>query len=114
MKKVATFIRESNHPNADIGVSIQREKLAEYCKSKEYEVTVSETVVGDRKTASPVLLKLLKTAKENGCEKLVMSSTNRVVGTVDDLEEIAKEFAKSGVDLESLDGSHIDGRLKFW
>lgn len=107
MKKVATFIRVSNHKNAKSGLFMQKERLAEYCKANGYDIADSATVVCDRKMASPMLMKLLKSAKEKDCEKLVMMSTNRVVGTADDLEELAKVFNESGVSLETLDGSHL-------
>ena len=112
MKKVATFVRVSKHANVEYGVFIQKKKLNEYCKAKGYEVVDTATVVGDRKTASPMLMKLLKSAKENGCEKIVMMSTNRVVGTVDDLEKLAKEFNEAEVALETLDGSHRGPELR--
>ena len=37
---------------------------------------------------------------------LVMASTNRIVGTVDELAEIRKAFKESGVEIEAMDGSH--------
>ena len=37
---------------------------------------------------------------------LVMASTNRIVGTVDELVGIRKAFEESGVEIEAMDGSH--------
>lgn len=106
MKKVATFIRVSSHNESERAAYNQKKKLAEYCESKGYEVADSATVIGDRSFAIPMLKKLFENAKENGVEKIVMQSTNRVTGTLDEVGELARLFYESGVSLETLDGSH--------
>lgn len=107
MKKVASYVRESNHRNADLGVQNQAQKVKDFCEAKGYEICDSASVVGDRKTGTPVLMELLKSAKEKEIETVVMVSTNRIVGTVEELTEIKKAFDDSGVAIEAIDGSHL-------
>lgn len=106
MKKVATYVRVSNHDNAERAAHNQKKKLDEYCASKGYEVVEHVDVIGDRRFCFPMLMKLLQNAKTSGVEKIVMQSTNRVAGTLDEVVELAKLFYESGVGLETLDGSH--------
>lgn len=106
MKKVATFVRVSDFDTAPIAAYNQKKKLEEYCVSQGYEVIDHADVIGDKKLGFPMLMKLLRNAKANGVEKIVMQSTNRVAGTLDEVGELAKLFYESGVGLETLDGSH--------
>lgn len=106
MKKVATFVRVSNFDTAPIAAYNQKKKLQDYCESKGYEVVDHADVIGDKSLGFPMLMKLLQNAKTNGAEKIVMQSTNRITGTLDEVGELAKLFYESGVDLETLDGSH--------
>lgn len=106
MKKVATFVRVSNFDTAPIAAYNQKKKLQDYCESKGYEVVDHADVIGDKKLGFPMLMKLLQNAKSNGVEKIVMQSTNRVTGTLDEVGELARLFYESGVGLETLDGSH--------
>ena len=78
----------------------------DFCEAKGYEVCDSAAVIGNRELAYPMMMKLLKEAKEKGITKIVMASTNRIVGTVDELAEIKKAFEESGVAIEAMDGSH--------
>ena len=106
MEKVAIYIRESNHTNAQEAAGRQEKKLADFCEAKGYSVCDSATVIGDRKTAFPVLMDLLNNAKDKGIGKIVMASTNRVAGTVDEIAPVNEAFASSEVVLETMDGSH--------
>ena len=106
MKKVATFVRVSNFDTAQIAAYNQKKKLQDYCESKGYEVVDHADVIGDKSFGFPMLMKLLQNAKTNGVEKIVMQSTNRVTGTLDEVGQLAKLFYESGVGLETLDGSH--------
>ena len=56
--------------------------------------------------AYPILMDLLKTAKAKDITKIVTTSTDRLVGTVDELTEIQKLINESEVTIETLDGSH--------
>ena len=106
MKKVATFVRVSKFDTAPIAVYNQKKKLEDYCKSQGYEVIDHADVIGDRSAAMPMLKKLFESSKEKGFDTIVMQSTNRVVGSVDEVTDIAKAFNESGVKLETVDGSH--------
>lgn len=106
MKKVATYVRVSDHSNAENAKRNQAQRLKDYCEKNGYEICETAAVVGDRVVAYPTLMSLLKSAKDNGIETIVMASTNRIVGTVSEMEEVAKVFHESGVKLETLDGSH--------
>lgn len=106
MKKVAIYVRESKHSNAENAVLNQNEKIKNFCELKGYEVCDSATVIGSREAGNPMLMKMLKSAKEKGIETVVMASTNRVVGTVEELKKIKEAFDDSGVTIETLDGSH--------
>lgn len=55
-----------------------------------------------------MLMKLIDSAKERGIEKIIVTSTNRIVGTTQELEEIRNCIANAGIELVSLDGMHTD------
>lgn len=106
MEKVAIYMRESNHSYAPEAIRRQEQKVSDFCKAKGYTVCDSASVIGDRKEGFPVLMDLLKNAKSKGVEKIVMASTNRVVGKVDEIAAVNEAFAASEVVLETMDGSH--------
>lgn len=97
MKKVATFVRVSNFDTAQIAAYNQKKKLQDYCESKGYEVVDHADVIGDKKFGFPMLMKLLQNAKTNGVEKIVMQSTNRVTGTLDEVGQLAKLSMNRGL-----------------
>lgn len=106
MEKVAIYVRESNHSNAQDAIRRQEQKVSDFCKAKGYSICDSATIIGDRKEGFPVLMDLLKNAKSKGVEKIVMASTNRVVGKVDEVVAVNEAFETSEVVLETIDGSH--------
>ena len=106
MEKVAIYVRESNHDGAKDAACRQEQKLNGFCASKGYSVCDSATAIGDRQTSMPVLMGLLKSAKDKGAEKIIMASTDRVVGKVDEIKAVNKAFEESGLALETIDGSH--------
>lgn len=106
MKKVATYVRVSNHSNAENAARNQSMKVKDFCAAKGYTVEESTAVIGDRKMAYEQLMKLLNSVREKGIDTIVMASTNRIAGTVDEMTEIAKVFKEAGVAIEAMDGSH--------
>ena len=106
MEKVATYVRVSNHSSSQEALYKQKVKVKEYCQAQGYAVVDAIDVVGDRKLGYPMLIKLIESAKEKGIDKIVMTSTNRIVGTLDELREIRKLFEESGIRIETMDGSH--------
>lgn len=106
MKKVAVYIRVSNHDNAAASMQKQEQKIRQYCEKKGYTVGEARCVVGDPKTSYPMLLALLNSAKEKGIDTVVMPSTKNITGSARDIEMINSVFQQSGVGIETLDGSH--------
>lgn len=106
MKKVAMYVRTSAHSNAENAVKNQAIRIKGYCEAKGYEVTESASLIGDRKMGFEQLKRLLRSAKENGIDTIVMASTNRVAGTFDEMQEVVKLFRESGMTIEAVDGSH--------
>ena len=107
MKKVATYCRVSIHNNSDQALEKQQERVTEYCEKKGYEVADSFCITGDRATGLAMFLNCIQTAKESGVDTIVMASTNRIVGSVEEMEKVRKVYETSGVALETMDGSHL-------
>lgn len=106
MKKVAAYIRVSNHDNAEASMRKQEQEVQKYCNQNGYTVDIAQCVVGDPKAAYPQLLSLLNSAKEKNIDTVVMPSTKNVTGSVKNIEMINSVFQQSGVTIETLDGSH--------
>lgn len=106
MKKVATYVRVSNHSHSEEALYRQKAKVGEYCKAQGYVVEDAVDVVGNRKMGYHMLKKLIDSAKEKGIDRIVMASTNRIVGSIDELNDIQEAFTKAGISIETLDGSH--------
>ena len=106
MKKVATYVRVSNHSNSQEAMFRQKEKISEYCKAQGYAIEDYMDVIGDRMMGYPMLMKLINSAKEKGIDRIVMASTNRIVGSIDELNDIQAAFTEAGISIETLDGSH--------
>lgn len=106
MKKVATYVRVSNHSHSEEALYRQKAKVGEYCKAQGYVVEDAVDVVGNRKMGHHMLKKLIDSAKEKGIDRIVMASTNRIVGSIDELNDIQEAFTEAGISIETLDGSH--------
>ena len=106
MEKVAVYVRVSDHNEAARSVLVQSMKIEEYCKAHDYKVCDSALTVGSREQAYPLLKNLLQSAAEKGISKVVMASTNRIVGSVEELEAVTAAIDESGVTIETLDGSY--------
>lgn len=107
MKKVAVYHRVSAHSDSEAALHRQEAKVQKYCEDKGYQIVDSYSSVGDRKHGSDMLLKCLHDMKEKEIDTVVMSSTNRVVGTVDELMQVKKAYEEAGVSIETSDGSHL-------
>ncbi len=95
MENVSIYIRENNHLNAQETICRQEEKVAEYCKSKKYLVCDSAVIIGNREESFPALLDLLEGAKEKEITKILMTSTNRVVGEIEDIKRVSFSYENS-------------------
>lgn len=106
MEKVAAYVRVSSHPNSAHSVLVQSMRIEEYCKTHDYRICESALTVGDRKRAYPILTSLLQSAREKGINKVVMASANRIIGSVEEIEEVRSAIDASGVTIETLDGTY--------
>lgn len=106
MKNVMVYVRESNHAGAEEAAGKQAQLVREFCEKNGYSVCDKKQIVGSRQTAMPEFLELLETAKQRGIDTIVMTTTNRIMGTVKDMDVIQKAIQESGVAIETLDGSH--------
>ena len=107
MKKVATYMRVSNHSASEDSLRKQESEVNEYCANKGYTVEETVSVVGDRELGNEMLMKMLSGAKEKGIDTVIMKSTNRVIAKVDEIEIIKKALDDSGVKIEAMDNSHL-------
>lgn len=106
MEKVVAYVRVSSHPNSAHSVITQSMKNEEYCKAHDYMISDSLITIGDRKTAYPVFSKLLQSAADKGITKVVMATANRIIGSVEEIEDVRAAIDASGVTIETLDGTH--------
>lgn len=58
-------------------------------------------------SSTEMLLRCFQKAKEEGIDTILMTSTNRVIGTVEELDKVREAYYASGVTIETLDGSHL-------
>lgn len=105
-KKVAIYVRTSAHNNAEIALHEQTMRVREYCKEKGLSVCDTVGVVGNRQQGFEALQKAIKHAQENGVEAVVMTTSNRLYAAPNELELVLKALDESGVELETMDGSH--------
>lgn len=109
MENVVTFVRVSTHNNAKNALCEQTEKVSKFCEARGFHISDSVSVVGNREQGSEQLIELLKSAKEKGIRKIVMVSTNRIVGTVSELQEVKKALDESDISIVTMDGSYEYG-----
>ena len=72
MKKVATYMRVSNHSASKESLRKQTSEVNEYCANKGYNVEDTVSVVGDRELGYEMLMKMLSGAKEKGIDTVIM------------------------------------------
>ena len=113
MNKVAIYVRQSNHPNAEQALEKQKTAVADYCNANGFEICDAVGSIGDRQQGFSQFIDMVKNAKEKGISKVVMQSTNRLVATKEEYILLQEELAKEGVDLKQLgieivtiDGTH--------
>lgn len=106
MKKVATYARVGCHGNSDAALMSQESKLRDYCEKQGYEICNTMRVIGTREQGFPMLLELLQNGKADGVDTILMTSTKKVIGSVTEIDALNKAFVESGLQLETLDGSH--------
>ena len=89
-------------------MSDKKPKVAVYCRvGNKDQLCETQPVVNDQGHDYSMLMEALERGKENGYEKVIMLSTDRVVGTVDEVEEIARAFDESGMKLDTPDTERL-------
>lgn len=106
MKNVMVYVRESDHTGAEASAQKQAQRVQDYCEKNGYKICDSKEIIGDRKTAFPEFLNALRTAKQYGADTIVMATTDRVAGTVEEIDELQSAIQEYGIAIEALDGSH--------
>ena len=76
-----------------------------------YMIQDSNIVVGGKEVRYEKLIEILNTAKDKGVEKIIMSSTKRIIGTTEELQDVAEAFKKCGVTIETNDGKYENGEF---
>lgn len=105
MKSVVLYVRESNHAGADVSLEKQKEKLKAFCEQQGYVVADEVSTIGSRQDSLTALKQAIECAKNTEDKTLLMASTNRVVGTVSEMETVADLIKDSGVSIATMDGS---------
>lgn len=106
-RKVAIFVRESSHKNAEMASQRQRAKLNEYCEHQGYEIKDSAMAIGDREFGYEMLLKLLSTAEEKEVERIVIATSDRLACTPEEIEKIKELMRDKNITIETTDGSYV-------
>ena len=103
---ITIFVRESNHNGADGALQKQSERLAAYCEANGYLVYDEFSVIGSRQESLDALREAIECAKETESKAILMASSNRVVGTREELEAITELLNDAGVTIVTMDGSY--------
>ena len=106
--KVVLYIRESNHNNAEAAIKRQRDRLNDFCKSNGYEIYDSVYSKDSRQGSWNSFMKAIERAKETKDKTIVMVSTNRIIGTRDDLVAVESVIKEAGITIKTLDGKYED------
>ena len=103
---ITIFVRESNHAGADESLQRQSERLATYCEANGYLIYDEFSVIGSRQDSLSALREAIECAKETKSKAILMASSNRVVGTREELEAINEMLNDAGVTIVTMDGSY--------
>lgn len=106
MKKTVTlYVRESNHVGAKEALEKQKEKLKAFCDQQGYVVADEVSTIGSRQDSLTALKQAIECAKNTEDKTLLMASTNRVVGTYNELTAVTELIECAGVTIATMDGS---------
>lgn len=105
-KNVVMYARESNHPGAEEALERQRELLRAFSKQNGYIVAHEITSIGSRQDSMCALKEAIELAKNIEGKTLLMASTNRVVGTIDELTKVNELIENAGVSISTMDGEY--------
>lgn len=105
MKSVVLYVRESNHVGAKEALEKQKEKLKAFCDQQGYVVADEVSTIGSRKDSLIALKEAIECAKNIEGKTLLMASSNRVVGTLNEVTAVAELLENAGVTIATMDGS---------
>lgn len=105
---VVIYARESNHAGANESLEKQKNMLKAFCEQNGYAVADEVSTIGSRQDSLAVLKKAIECAQNTDGKTLLMASTNRVVGTISEMETVTNLIEKSGVTIKTMDGSFED------
>lgn len=108
MKSVVLYVRESNHANADAALERQKEKLKAFCEQKGYVVADEVSTIGSRQDSLIALKEAIECANNIEGKTLLMASSNRVVGTLNEVTAVTELLENAGVTIATMDGSFED------
>ncbi len=106
-EKVFTYVRSSQHSNAETALENQKQMLADYCKEQGYVLQDSICSIGDKHLGCEMLLKLIDRAEDEGIHTIVIASVNRVAATDEEIAAIKEHLAGKNVNIETKDGTHV-------
>ena len=105
-RNVVIYARESNHAGADESLEMQKAKLRAFCEKNDYVVADEVATIGSRQDSMSALKEAIELAKNTEGKTLLMASTNRVVGTRDELIEVEKLIENAGVSITTMEGEY--------
>lgn len=105
-KSVVLYVRESNHCGAEESLRKQKERLKEYCKQNGYIVANEVANIGSRADSLDSLKQAIEYANNIESKTVLMVTSNRVIGTVSELEVVSELIEKNGVKIKTLDSSY--------
>lgn len=103
-KSVVIYARESNHAGANESLEKQKERLKAFCEDYGYVVADEVSAIGNRQDSLNALKEAIELSKNTGSKTLFMASTNRVVGTRDELTAVTELIESAGVTIATMDG----------
>ena len=105
-ESVVIYVRESNHSGAEEFLEKQKERLKAFCEQNNYVVADEVATIGNRADSMAALKQAIEYAKNTEGKTLLMASSNRVVGTISEMETVANLIDESGVTIKTMDGSY--------
>lgn len=105
-RNVVIYARESNHAGANESLARQKDELRAFCEKNGYVVTDEVATIGNRQDSMYALKEAVERAKNTEDKTLFMASTNRVVGTRDELIEVEELIKNAGVSIATMDGEY--------
>ena len=104
-QSVVIYARESKHAGAEESLERQKEKLRAFCEQNGHDIFGEIAFVENRQDSMHYLKLAIELAKNTEGKTLLMASSDRVVGTHDDLTKVSYLIESAGVKVATMDGS---------